>query len=293
MSRSHAFVGLMAAGLVAGLVVVAVPVVTGSPPGAQRRCRAVTLAVSLAPDRPADQRIAANYCEPTTWAEPRTVDVLADGTTYTGYWDWPDRTYSVVDRLLATGRATLTYDRIGTGRSSRPTDDVTLTTDVHVLDQILTWLQPNQIILFTHSYSAAVGIQLATVPGKVSQLVVTGFLHTSRDPVVARRIQPATRDHPRWRDFAAQQALPADRNPSSAVAVPVVIAVGDRDAIFCAQGNCSDAAAIERFERPFFRSAPSLRVIVAAAGHSLALDPSGPDTAARITAALDAAAVQR
>jgi pimeloyl-ACP methyl ester carboxylesterase len=343
--RTNALIGAGAvtAGLVAGLVIV-VPAVTGAPPGADRRCRAVTLAVSLAPRQTADQRIAATYCEPAHWAAPRTVNVLTDGATYTGYWDWPDRAYSVVDRLLAAGRATLTYDRIGTGRSSRPLSrDVTLDTDVHVLDQILGWLQTKefpQVVLHTHSYSAAVGIQLAATAGKVSQLVVTGFLHTPRDPAVAKRIYPANRDHPRWRDrddgwlttmpgtrqasfhgpsatkavidddearkdvvsapafggFAAQQALPADSNPSARVTVPVVLVIGDQDAIFCGATSvldCSDAAAVERFERPFYRSAPGLRVVVAPAGHSLALDPSGANTFAQIAAALDAPSVQR
>src|SRR5262245_26859176 len=70
--------GVIVAGLVAG-VVVAAPAFTGGLPGAERHCRAVTLAVSLKQEQSADQnsgdeRIAANYCEPVRWAGPRTVN---------------------------------------------------------------------------------------------------------------------------------------------------------------------------------------------------------------------------
>src|SRR4029453_16385784 len=65
--------------------------------------------------------IAMRYCEPYWWAQPHAVDVLLDGATYTRYWDWPTpQSYSVVDRILGRGRATLSYDRTGSGLSRPP-----------------------------------------------------------------------------------------------------------------------------------------------------------------------------
>ena len=174
--------------------------------GDTQQCRAHTLPVSLTPDRPATAQVAVRYCEPRRWVGPRAVDVLTDGATYNRYWDWPaPHSYSVVDKILADGRATVTYDRIGTGRSSRPpSTDVTLSVDAWILEQILRWLGPKRYHRFAswvHSYSAAVGIEQATTPGwtHVQQLIVTGFLHAPRNPAVAGRTYPANQDHPRWR----------------------------------------------------------------------------------------------
>jgi alpha-beta hydrolase superfamily lysophospholipase len=305
--------------------------------GDARQCRAQFLSVSLAQDRPATAQVAVRYCEPRRWATPRTVDVLTDGATYNQYWDWPEpRSYSAVDRILADGRATVTYDRVGTGRSGRlPSTAVTVSTDAWVLEQILRWLAPkryHRIISWVHSYGAAVGIEQAANLGwtRVDQLVITGFIHAPRDPAVADRIHPANQDHPRWRGlddgwlttkagtrgrsyhgpatppamlqadearkdvisqtafdgFAKQHAAPADTNPSARVTAPVIIAIGDQDAIFCTRFACSDPAAVRGLEASYYRAAATLTVIVAPGGHSLALEPSTDDTYHRIGRAL-------
>jgi hypothetical protein len=189
----------------------------------ERRCRAVTMAVSLAPDRDTTEYLAMRYCEPRWAAQPHAVDVLLDGATYTRYWDWPEpQSYSVVDKILARGRATLTYDRIGSGLSSRPpSTTATLDADVWILEQVLRWLTRqhyHRFTVWTHSYSAAVGIQHTATPGMtaVQRLVVTGFLHTARDPAVTGRIHPANHDHPRWRgiDDGWLTTKPDTRGPS-------------------------------------------------------------------------------
>jgi hypothetical protein len=327
----------IAVGLVAAVVAIVVIPLHTDHREAEPRCRAVTLPVSLAPDRDSNNYLAMRYCEPYWWAQPHAVDVLLDGATYTRYWDWPaPQSYSVVDRILARGRATLTYDRIGSGLSSRPPSTAaTLDADVWILEQILRWLTRQhyqRFTVWTHSYSAAVGIQHAATPGAtaVQRLVVTGFLHTPRDPAVAGRIHPADQDEPRWRDvddgwlttkpdtrglsfhgpradpavvradeqrkdlisatafrgYVQQQTAAAAVNPSRLVTSAVVIAIGSYDAIFCHVPICSDRAAVAVLEQPYYPAAARFGVVVAPAGHSLALDPSAAYTFQQIEDAL-------
>lgn len=200
--------GTLAVVILASTVVTAlvVPAHVGDGAGGSR-CRAVVLPVSLAPGRGRGDYLAMRYCEPRWWAQPHAADVLTDGETYTRYWDWPAPSgYSVVDRILSRGRATVTYDRIGTGMSSRPPSTaVSLDVDVWMLEQVLRWLNRQHYQRFTswtHSYSAAVGIKQAATPGMttVQRLVVTGFLHSPEDPSVAAQFHPANQDDLRWRD---------------------------------------------------------------------------------------------
>lgn len=336
--RSRAAIaGALCASVVAALILVD-PTSGGTVEGS-RRCHITFIAASLGPGRPADERIAVQHCQPYWWSHGRAVDILTDGATYNQYWDWPEplNAYSTVNKILASGRATVTYDRIGTGRSSRPhsSSAVTLDVDVWVLEQVLRWLKPHRysrITSWLHSYGSAVGILHAATSGMtaVQQLVITGFLHTPRNPAVATRIYRANQDHRRWRNlddgwvttkpgtrvlsfygpgvlpavvradearknvisatalggFFAQHATPADANPARKIAAPVILVIGSYDAIFCASFNCFDAAAVTAVERPYYRTAASLDVIVAPAGHNLALEPSAADTFRKINDAI-------
>src|SRR5262249_23527014 len=84
-------------------------------------CTNLVIPVSLTNSPPADQTVSATYCTPKKW-RPFTahqVDVLTAGATYNRwYWDAPSINgyqYSFVDEALASGVATLNYDRVGTG----------------------------------------------------------------------------------------------------------------------------------------------------------------------------------
>jgi oxygen-dependent protoporphyrinogen oxidase len=68
--------------------------------------------------------------------------------------------------------------------------------------------------------------------------------------------------------------------------VDPLLAIGVLDAIFCRATACSDPDAVAAVERPYYRSAAALSVVVAPAGHSLALDPSMGDTFQAIEDAL-------
>jgi pimeloyl-ACP methyl ester carboxylesterase len=165
-------------------------------------CVTLRLPVALAKDKPADQVVEAHYCQPGNWAMgPHQLDVLTAGAGYnSSYYDWPEQSdqYSYVKKTLAAGRATLNYDRIAAGNSSRPVStDVTLGADSFVLHQLvqsfrLTGYQ--QINSIAHSYGTGVAIDEAANYADVTRVIATGYLHDARNPVVATRNYPANQD---------------------------------------------------------------------------------------------------
>lgn len=149
-------------------------------------CEAITLPVALGPGQLATQWIAATYCTPDTWAPgPAAVDVMTPGATYNSlYWNWPvgPALYSYVDKTLQAGRATLDYDRVGTGASSHPPAlALDINAEAYVLHQIVTWLHASLrydlVNLIGHSLGSVISIQEAGIYQDVSAVVVTGLLH--------------------------------------------------------------------------------------------------------------------
>jgi pimeloyl-ACP methyl ester carboxylesterase len=146
-------------------------------------CTAYRLPVALSAGGPADQTVAATLCVPAGGAPQ--VDLLVAGTTYnSSYWDWPQpaATYSFVRRELAAGRATLAYDRIGSGASSRPLLSALVTegADAHVTHQLVQWLRARpfgQVNLIGHSLGAIVAMTEAGLYADVNRVVVTSMLH--------------------------------------------------------------------------------------------------------------------
>jgi pimeloyl-ACP methyl ester carboxylesterase len=156
----------------------------GVAPG-DRSCATLTIPVALAPGMPTSQTIWAEYCTPRR--PTTTVDVLVPGGTYDHlYWDWPidPRRYNYIDKTLAAGRAVLTYDRLGTGASSRPAS-TTITADVsiYVLHQLVAWVRGrgySQVDLVGHSLGSLLALQEAgTWPDDPSRLILTGLLHVT------------------------------------------------------------------------------------------------------------------
>lgn len=176
-------------------------------------CTRVTLPASLGAGKPYDQKLSATYCQPFKWAPgAHQVDVLTAGATYTGsYWNWPvnPALYSYVGKTLYmgndsdpmnAGRAVVIYDRIGTGQSSRPAStDLTLDAEAYVLHSIVQTLHFGgygfqKVNSIGHSYGSGVVIQEAGTYKDVSRVVVTGYLHDARNPIVATRNYPANQD---------------------------------------------------------------------------------------------------
>ncbi len=79
-------------------------------------------------------------------------------------------------------------------------------------------------------------------------------------------------------DFLGKRGVVASSNLSNNIHVPLLVLVGQQDAIFCfdpTSFNCTDNAAVTANETPYYTGAPSLQVsTVANTGHDLALHPS-------------------
>lgn len=170
-------------------------------------CLSSKIPVAAAPEQPLNWKVQFTLCQPFRFT--REVDVLTHGATYIGsnpvatdasYWDWPQNPslYSYVGKTLADGRATLAYDRIGSGRSTRPlSTEITMATDAYVLHQLvrtLDLLGYRQINSVSHSYGSGVALQEAVTYGDVSAVVLSGYLHRPSNPAVTAGNYPANMD---------------------------------------------------------------------------------------------------
>jgi len=117
---------------------------------------------------------------------------------------------------------------------------------------------------------------LTTLPGDRGH----DFYSSSADPTVIaydeahKEIVPAT-------DLAALAttwALPPGTNLSSSITAPVLVLIGQQDAIFCTAPpvlDCTSQSALQTEEAPFFGRAASFTIeSVPATGHDIALHPS-------------------
>jgi pimeloyl-ACP methyl ester carboxylesterase len=126
---------------------------------------------------------------------------MTAGATYSSmYWNWPQNPalYSYVDKTLNQGRATLTYDRIGSGKSSHPiSTDITMVSDAYVLHELVQVLHVvgyHQVNSVGHSYGSGIAMREAATYKDVSRVVLTGYLHAGRNPIVAAATYPANGD---------------------------------------------------------------------------------------------------
>jgi pimeloyl-ACP methyl ester carboxylesterase len=77
-------------------------------------------------------------------------------------------------------------------------------------------------------------------------------------------------------------ALPATQQPSDQISVPVLVAIGADDNLFCTgvtAYNCDSAASVQAFESQYYSPAAHLRVVtIPDTGHDLALSATAPIT---------------
>jgi pimeloyl-ACP methyl ester carboxylesterase len=77
-------------------------------------------------------------------------------------------------------------------------------------------------------------------------------------------------------------ALPATQQPSDQISVPVLVAVGADDNLFCTgvtAYNCDSAAPVQAFESQYYSPAAHLKVVtIPGIGHDLALSTTAPIT---------------
>lgn len=148
-----------------------------------RNCQEVQVPVALAVGLPKTERLAGQLCLPSTWHESRQVDVLVAGTSYDrNYWDfgYNDSQYSYVNKTLSEGRATFAFDRLGTGKSSRPLSATfTSTSSAYTIHEAIQWLRLEKdfekVHLIGHSLGSAISVEEAATYHDVDKLVLTGF----------------------------------------------------------------------------------------------------------------------
>ncbi len=296
----------------------------------------VKIPVALGQGLPANQKVAVTYCQPREWAQgkPHQIDVVTPGAGYnSAYWNWPVQPdiYSYAKDALEAGRAVALYDRIGSGQSTHPlSTDISLASDAYVLHRVIGLAHLagySRVHSVGHSYGSAVVVQEAYSYHDTSSVVLTGFLHTARNPVVGTRNYPANQDpkfagaglddgyltsRPDTRQlsfysasadpaviaydeahkdiisknaflgYVAQQSAPAATNISKDLHIPVLLVIGQEDAIFCTDPaviDCTSQTAVKASEAPYYAAATKLDVLsVPLTGHDLALHPSAPQT---------------
>ncbi len=159
------------------------------------RCADVMFPVSLAPNAPVDSQIYGRLCARGA-LQNKTIQVLLHGGSYDHrYWDWPYRPqkYSYVREMTAAGYATLSIDRIATGRSTQPSDGsaVTLHTSAYTVHQVVQQLRagthvvpglgrvkPDNIHLVGFSLGSFVATIEASEYDDVDGVVLTAYSHT-------------------------------------------------------------------------------------------------------------------
>jgi len=149
-------------------------------------CEDVSIPVALAPGQPKNQTIRGTHCTPSSPSIMRSVDVLVPGGTYNSmYWDFPlnNGQYSYVSRTLQANRATFNFDRIGTGKSSKPLSAlVTFDAEAYTLHQVIQWLKDNRgyqdVTSIGHSAGSITAVAEAARYNDVDRLVATGFIHS-------------------------------------------------------------------------------------------------------------------
>jgi pimeloyl-ACP methyl ester carboxylesterase len=105
------------------------------------------------------------------------------------------------------------------------------------------------------------------------------FYSETADPAVISYDQqhPDTITSTELSTSLTQLALAPPLNPSDQVTVPVLIVVGQQDALLCSGPlpDCDDPGSVRALESPYYASAPSLTVdTVPDTGHDVALHPS-------------------
>ncbi|MBA8928945.1 pimeloyl-ACP methyl ester carboxylesterase [Kutzneria viridogrisea] len=145
-------------------------------------CQDLDLPVTLVGTQ---QTIYGKLCTP---AGAHTVQVLVPGASYnSSYWDYPytPETRSFRLAMNRAGYATLTLDRLGTGRSSRPASLLlTSFSQADVVHQVIQALRAGRgaprfgkVVLGGHSVGSAITIIEAGTWHDVDAVLVTGLTH--------------------------------------------------------------------------------------------------------------------
>ncbi|RDA92066.1 hypothetical protein CP533_0983 [Ophiocordyceps camponoti-saundersi (nom. inval.)] len=135
-------------------------------------------------------KLATTYCSPDSGPGHR-LQILTHGIGFDRtYWDFPheNRRYSYVDRALARGYSTLTWDRLGIGASSHgdPINEIQLFLEMDALLALTTWVRSgglpghhhrhSRMVHVGHSYGSALTTVLTNQhPSMTDCIILTGF----------------------------------------------------------------------------------------------------------------------
>lgn len=242
------------------------------------------------------------------------VVLLMHGLSYTRA-AWNVEGYSVVQPLLDAGVAVITIDRLGYGASVLE-DGYDISSEGHafIASQIVSSLRDSfdEVVVGGHSAGAEVTMLTAGLFGGADAIAVLGYHHVPSQQIVSDFVtgdtvraaqddyeyflgNPQHRAQMFFTDAADGEVVEADaraavltpsgeiftigKQPSRYVAaridVPVFLQLGDSDRLFPVEYADEQAA--------LFASAPSVTTdIVASAGHTFMLHPTGPAGSARL-----------
>lgn len=142
-----------------------------------------------------DVTVAAQYCTPNGGKTNGVVQVLTHGIGFDhSYWDFggPDSEYNYIKAATEAGYATLSYDRIGTGKSTKtdPYSTQQVGVEVEVLSILTTHLRngtlssfaksgipkPTKVAHIGHSFGSVISEVLAGAePSLTDGIVLTAF----------------------------------------------------------------------------------------------------------------------
>lgn len=167
----------------AALAAVAYPVLPGQAEAGTVSCTELSIPVSLAG---LPQTMYGKLCLPATGAS--TVQLLIPGGSYTStYWDLPASRglFSFRAAQNEAGYATLTVDRLGTGRSSKPLSALLTTiADAAVAHQVVGKLRSGalghrfaKVIIGGHSLGASISVLEAANFQDVDGVLLAALTH--------------------------------------------------------------------------------------------------------------------
>ena len=166
-----------------------------------------------------DLNVAAQFCSPKGVKSPKVVQVLTHGLGFDHtYWNFggPDSEYNYIKSAAEAGYATLSYDRVGTGKSTfeNPYTEGQLGVEVTVAATLTTLLRegklssiakchiptPKKVVHVGHSFGSLItGTLAGSVPDLSDGIVLTGY---STDPTAATGFAISTNFH------LASEAIP-------------------------------------------------------------------------------------
>lgn len=257
-------------------------------------CRDFSLPVSLTEDGPRNQKILGTTCTPAKATISNEIQIVVPGATYNRWFAHPTGTdaKSYLESALSAGRNVILYDRIGTGRSSRPDpSQVTIDAGAVSLHQLVQAAKKGtvsdrpfqKVLVVAHSLGSVVAIREAAHYRDVTGVAATGYSHEIKDSAndFLAAYHNANLEAGRFRNLpdgyittkpgtralmydlrtATQNTIDADEatkdttttgeqsttgdavNDSLSVSgIPILLAVGETDMIFCGEACAQDEA---------------------------------------------------